>query len=150
MMVSLALVAGTNVRASELDPVVNAPAGVIVRENADGVKAVYKAELGTFVQNAEQAQDANREFVKSANRINDVANGTELDNTSSNESWCYWTSYSPTYYYRSYSPYYYTYNYYGYSNYYYPSYRYTYSGYTYTYYYRNSCSHYSTYHRYYW
>jgi hypothetical protein len=124
-------VSSNAVTAHELD---NSPAvtpGLIVREDAQGNREVFKASGATQVENAETAAAANASFLTEANRIADVSPGTELDRASSSESWCYW--YAPSY------PgyYYYTYSTYRYGNPYYVSYypTYYYNAYGYRYYY---------------
>lgn len=117
---------GLAAHANELDPVASLPSALVVRESADGQREVFKAQA--VVTNDAQALQA-AQALRTEDKIS-VKNGTELDQTSSQNSWCYWRNpyYSYGYYYGYYSS--------GYSYYYYPTYAYYgYGGYSYYYYY---------------
>lgn len=144
---SALILGAVSASANELDPVApNAPEALIVRENAQGEREIFKAGLKAEVNDAAAAKKAVENFVTNDNRVQDIQQGTELDQVSSDDSWHYWYDYS--YSYRPYSYTYYTYNCYNGGYRYVYSYRpvtYSYYSYGYRYYY-----YYPSYSRYRW
>jgi len=116
--------------ASELDPTPARPNSVVVREDAQGNREVFKADLTDAVTTDAQAAAA-LQVLTDANKVT-VLPGSELDQGSSQEAWYYW-NYGYGYGYNGYSSYY-GYSYRGYSYYYYPTYSYCYGSYRYWYY----------------
>jgi hypothetical protein len=135
---ALLLACAAPAMAGELDANTHFSHGLIVRVNAQGAREVFKADVTSQVETADDAVAANAKFLKDANRIAQVSPGSELDRTSSSEAWFYW--YAPAYT----GYYYYTYNYvapavayypaYTYSIAYYPTYTINAYGYQYYYY----------------
>jgi hypothetical protein len=131
LIAACAAFASAGAFAGELDNV-SGPQGLIVRQDAQGNREVFKAALSTNVASQAQAAQAIVEFVKPENQISSVQVGTELDQATSINSWyCGYNPYYANYGYYSYA-YYYGYNQY---SYYYPYYGYNYGGYNYYYYY---------------
>ncbi len=112
--------------ASELDPQVNVPQEIIVREDLNGKREVFKVSQKTEVSDADSAMAAVETFVTTENKVSSVIPQGELDRTTSTEAWYYyymptWYSYNYGYYYGGFNYYYRPYFYYnfGYYNYYY-------------------------------
>ncbi len=123
--------AGFAVQAGELDPPkkIKFPEGVLVREdNEKKTKEVFKIEKLNVVKDILRDDKAAAALNKLAPELAVAGNkvspkkGSELDKTTSTDSWFYWGWNS---YYR---PYYYNYSYYPYYNY---SYYYSYTSYQY-------------------
>ena len=124
-------------QASELDPVVDssAPQGLVVRISSDGKRELYKADLQKgIVESSAGAAEALQNTLKEENKVESVTPASELDRTTSDESWhWFWNALSSI-------GGYYSYNYSCGGRYYsyYPSYTYNYGGYQYNYYYSSS------------
>ena len=117
---------------SELDPAVpaNVPQGLVVKISPDGKREVYKANLAGVVDNENVAIDVLNNSLKEGNKLESVTPASELDQTSSDESWHWSWHHSSGFSYRYHC---------GLSNYdYYPSYSYNSGGYQYNYYYSSS------------
>jgi hypothetical protein len=113
----------------ELDPTApaNAPQGLVVKISPDGRREVYKSNFDGVVDNSATANAVLNSALKEENKIKSVNPISELDRTSSDESW-HWSwrgslGFSYNFHFGS-----------GFYDY-YPSYSYYNSGYQYNYYY---------------
>jgi hypothetical protein len=135
LMIGLASLTALSASAGELDAI-GAPQGLIVREDAQGNREVFKADVAAPVTDSKSAEFALKSFVKPENLIKAVKPSSELDQTTSEGAW--YSNYNNYYY----SSYYYSYYYSSYSYNYYPCYGYSYGGYSYYYYSYNYSSYY--------
>jgi len=78
-----------NVYATELDPSV-APAEIVVREDAQGRREVFTVTETVNVQNDATAQEIVANYVEKAQPIANVVAESELDRSTSTNSWYYW------------------------------------------------------------
>ncbi|HXH76184.1 MAG TPA: hypothetical protein VNJ08_14535 [Bacteriovoracaceae bacterium] len=126
-----ALFLSASVQATELDPsTANIPQEIVVREDAQGNREVFKVAPKANVGDADAAVAVVENFVKASNKVSTVVAAGELDRTSSTEAWYYYYNFNVGYNYG----YNYSYNWYG-SNYNYsPYYSYNYGHYNYYYY----------------
>ena len=122
-------VTGAQAQVGELDPQV-IPQEIIVRVDAQGNREIFKVAVKSDVKTDEAAADAVATFVKENNKVQTVVAESELDRTTSKDSWYYY--YTPSYYYNY--NYNFGYNYYGYNYNYTPYYYYNYGYYNYYYY----------------
>jgi hypothetical protein len=127
-ILSIALIASFSpaLFAHELDGVQgSAPKGLIIRESAGGKREVFKSTQEIDLRDPEQAKAAIAKAVKnSKNLIKTVkAGGSELDRSTSSESWYYWNNWGG-----------YGCNWYGANYFYAPVYSYVYPTYSYYYY----------------
>lgn len=126
-----------SVSASLVQAAGNPPKGLLVREDAQGNRVVFRADEAAKVSNTQDAEKAIQALAVDANRVTPVAKD-ELDQVTSQEAWYYY--YYPTYPSYGYYPYGYYYNYscYWYGSYYnyYPYYYYPWGGYSWYYYWR--------------
>ncbi|MBF0207195.1 MAG: hypothetical protein HQK53_09940 [Oligoflexia bacterium] len=122
----------------ELDPVVDqgAPQGLVVHIAPDGGREVFKTSLDQgIINNDAAAAAALTKAIKEENKVESVAPLSELDRTSSDDSWNWvWNMISNAAGYFSYK-----YRHQGRSYDYYPSYSYSWSGHQYSYYYNSNC-----------
>lgn len=106
-LVLAALLASGSVFATELDPVSPAQE-IIVREDAQGNREVFKVSSKLGVEDAASAEAAIKSFVTTSNKVNNVVPASELDRVTSTEAWYYWgwnyacNWYGYSYYYRPY------------------------------------------------
>ncbi len=134
---ALGLFAGFSAaQATELDPKpAQRPSALIVREDANGQRVVFKSDLSTAVNSDEAAVQALAKLDASKQV---ATRSSELDDGSSTEAWYsyYGSTYGYGYNYGYNYNYYYGYRPYGYYNtyYYYPTYSYYYGSYRYSYY----------------
>lgn len=103
--------------AGELDRVQSAPQGLIIREDAQGNKEVFR-DNGAKVTDAAALEKAVSNSVVEGNKIAKVVKESELDRTTSSEAWFWGWGWGYGYGWGNYYGYYYG----GYANYYYPAY----------------------------
>jgi hypothetical protein len=123
-------VLSVNVFATELDPQ-TAPAEIVVREDAQGNREVFTVSESMNVADAASAEAVVATYVEKAAPLAGIVAESELDRTTSKNSWYYWYGNFNWGYNWNWG---YTYNCYGYNYYYRPYYSYNYGYYNYYYY----------------
>jgi hypothetical protein len=90
LLIGAALFFSMSAGAQELDPKVVLVPEIIVREDAQGNREVFKVSEKVDVKDATDAVNAINSFVKPKNKIAKVILASELDQTSSTEAWYFW------------------------------------------------------------